>query len=142
MSRKHESSLKVSAEAMNEAKMKAKLARIVTTESTMEGSSTMTISDDLPAPTSIGQDYSSDDGDACDENYKGTLTSDDTSVIYSDQVSKMKRIDKQKVAMMLYDNYVERMRLQKTEAAKKVRLFLGASDKTVRLWRRIFMQRW
>ena len=35
----------------------------------------------------------------------------------------MKRIDKQKVAMMLYDNYVERMGLQKTEAAKEVGQF-------------------
>ena len=45
----------------------------------------------------------------------------------------MKRIDKQKLAMMLYDNYVNRMRLQKTEVAKEVGLFLGVSDKTVRL---------
>ena len=36
------------------------------------------------------------------------LTSEDTAV-YSDWVSEMKRIDKQKVAMMSYDNYVELM---------------------------------
>ena len=39
-------------------------------------------------------------------------------MICSDWVSEMERIDKQKVAMMLYDNYVERMGLQKTVAAK------------------------
>lgn len=33
--------------------------------------------------------------------------------------------------MMLYDNYTEQMRLQKTEAAKEVELFFGISDKTV-----------
>ena len=46
----------------------------------------------------------------------------------------MKRIDKQKMAIMLYDNY-----LQKTEAAREVGLFLGVNDKTVRLWRREFL---
>ena len=61
--------------------------------------------EDLPAPTGIREEYSSDDDDdACDEEYKGTLTSEDTAAIYSDWV---KRIDKQKVAIMLYDNYVE-----------------------------------
>ena len=118
---------------MNEAKMRAKLPIHVTSESTMEGPSATDILEtnssieDLPAPTGIREDYSSDedDDDSCDEEYKGTLTSEDTAAIYSDWVSEMKRIDKQKVAMMLYDNYVKRMGLQKTEAAKEVGLFFN-----------------
>ena len=41
---------------------------------------------DLPAPTGIREDYSSDDDDydACDEEYKGTLTNEDMVAIYSD----------------------------------------------------------
>ena len=77
--------------------------------------------------------------DIYDEDYEGALTSEDTSAIYSDWVSEMKRIDKQKMTVMLYDNYVERMGLQKTEAAKEVGLFFNVSDKTVRLWRREFL---
>ena len=38
--------------------------------------------------------YSSDEEDLCDEDYEGALTSDDTAVIYSDWISKVKRIDK------------------------------------------------
>ena len=72
----------------------------------------------------------------CDEDYEGTPTNEDTAAIYSDWISDMKRVDKQKMAMMLYDSYVERLRLQKTEAAREVGLFLGVNDKTVRLWRR------
>ena len=52
----------------------------------------------------------------------------------------MKRVDKQKMAMMLYDNYI--LGLQKTEAAREVGLFLVVNDKTVRLWRRVFVQWW
>ena len=36
-------------------------------------------------------------------------------------LSKMTRIDNQKVAIILYNDYVERVRLQKTEAVKEVR---------------------
>jgi len=45
----------------------------------------------------------------------------------------MKKIEKQKVVMMLYDNFVRLMGLQKTAAANKVALFLGMSNKTIRL---------
>ena len=40
--------------------------------------------------------------------------------------------------MMLYNTYVEQMGLQKT--AKEVGLFFGVSDKTVRLWKGVFVQ--
>ena len=141
-SRKRKDSLKERAKEMNEGNLKAKLARTVTIESTIEGPSIIIDSEsfeDLPAPTGIEDNYSSDDEHTYDKDYDEKLTSKDTSAIYSDWVSEMKRIDKQKMAMMLYDNYVNRMSLQKTEVAKEVGLFLGVSDKTVKLWRKEFM---
>ena len=124
MSRKRKASLRKRAEEMNEVKLRAKSVRTVSIESTIEGPSTMTVSEDLeelPAPIGrVEECYSSDDEDIYDEDYEGALTSEDTSAIYSDWVSEMKRIDKQKMTVMLYDNYVERMGLQKTEAAKEV----------------------
>ena len=37
--------------------------------------------------------------------------------------------------MLLYDNYVEKMGIRKTQVAREVGLFFGVNDKTVRLWR-------
>ena len=148
MSRKRKASLRKRAEEMNEAKSRAKLVRTATTESTIEGPSTIVLldSEDLPAPIAIEECNGSEDEDMCDEDYKGMLTSEDTAAIYSDWISNMERVDKQKMAMMLYDNYVEQLglRLQKTEAAREVGLFLGVNDKTVRLWRSliVFVQWW
>ena len=142
MSRKHNASLKKQAEEMNEAKLGAKSARAGTTESTLEGASTTIVSEDsvdLPAPASIEEHFSSDDEELCDEDYEGELTGEGISAIYSDWISEMKRIDKQKMAMMLYDNYVERIELQKTEAANEVGLFFGVNEQTVRLLRREFL---
>ena len=132
ISRKRKASLRKRVEEMNEAKLRAKSMRTATTESSVIVSEDL----DLPAPLAK-ESYSSDDKN--DEDYEGAITCKDTSAIYSDWLSDMKRIDKQKMAMMLYDNYVERMGLQKTEAAKEVGLFLGVCDKTVRLWRREFL---
>ena len=86
MSRKREASLRKCAEEMNEAKSQAKLVRTATTESTTEGPSNIVSSDseDLPAPIAIEECNSSDDEDVCDEDYEGTLTSEDTAAIYSD----------------------------------------------------------
>ena len=55
----------------------------------MEGPSSMdvletdSLIEDLPAPTGIREECDDDD-DACDVEYKGALTSEDTGVIYSD----------------------------------------------------------
>ena len=107
--------------------------RTATTESTIEGPSTIVLSDseDLPAPIAIEECNDSEDEDTCGKDCEGTLISEDTAVIYSDWISDMKRVDKQKMTMMLYDNYVEQLGLQKTEAAREVGLFLGVNDKTV-----------
>ena len=92
MSRKRKPSLKKRAEEMNEA---GKLARAATTESTLEGASTMIVSEDLvdlPAPASIKEHFSCDDEELCDKDYKGDLTGKDISIIYSDWINAMKRI--------------------------------------------------
>ena len=138
-SRKCKDSLRERATEINEGNSKAELARNATIESIIEGPSIIIGSEgfeDLPASTGIEDGYSSDDEHIYDEDYDEKLTSEDISAIYSDWFSEMKRIDKQKMAVMLYNNYVNRMSLQKTEAAKEVGLFLGMSDKTVRLWRK------
>ena len=46
----------------------------------------------------------------------------------------MKRVDQQRVVMMLYDNYRTCFLLQKTASAREVALFLNISEKTVRTW--------
>ncbi len=43
------------------------------------------------------------------------------------------------MAMMLYDNYIARFGLLKTDAGVEVGLLFGISDKTIRLWRRDFL---
>ena len=43
----------------------------------------------------------------------------------------MKRIDKLKMAIIIYNNYVDRMGTQKTQAAREVGLFFGVDNKTV-----------
>jgi len=60
----------------------------------------------LPVPIEERNVSSDEEEDPCDNDYEGTLTSEDTIVIYSDWISEMKRIEKQKVTMMLYDNFV------------------------------------
>ena len=144
MSRKRKASLRARAKEMNEAKLSKSPGTEITTE-LHEGPSIVTIpsdenlTEDLPAPIEEGNVSSDEEEDPCDDDYEGALTSEDTTAIYSDWISEMKRIEKQKVAMMLYDNFVRRMGLQKTAAASEVALFLGVSDKTVRLWRREFL---
>ena len=48
-------------------------------------------------------------------------------------------IDKLKLAMIMYDNYINRFGLTKTAAGQEVGLLLGINDKTVRLWRKDFL---
>ena len=90
---------------------------------------------DLPAPVGTEEGCSSDEEEFYDADHEGALTSEDISAIYSDWINEMKRIDKQKMTMLLYDNYVEKMGIRKTQAAREVGLFFGVNDKTVRLWR-------
>lgn len=61
------------------------------------------------------------------------------TVDYKQWINSLQREHQQMLAMMLYDNYRERFGLQKTSAAEEVALCLGVSDKTIRLWRKDFL---
>ena len=60
-------------------------------------------------------------------------------VDYKQWINSLQRENLQMLAMLLYDNYRERFGLLKTDAAKEVGLCLGLSDKTVRIWRKMFL---
>lgn len=79
------------------------------------------------------------ESDSNDEDYEGMLVKGDLSSIYEDWLKDMKRVDQQRVAMMLYDNYRIRFLLQKIAAAQEVARFLNIGDKTVRTWRKQFL---
>jgi len=51
----------------------------------------------------------------------------------------MKCTDKQKVTMIVYDNYVQRFGLTKTGAAKETGQLFGINEKTIRRWRKEFL---
>ena len=145
MSRKRKNFLKQRAMEMNLAKSRRvdELAEGQSTrDESAEGPSTSVFSDDildLPAP--VDSISSSDDEENPDDiNYEEQLTKEEKSSIYKDWISEMNRNDMKKMAMMLYDNYVERFGLQKTPSAQEVALFFGVSDKTVRLWRKDFLR--
>lgn len=65
-------------------------------------------------------------------------TRNDT-VDYKKWVSNLERENQQMLAMMMYDNYRERFGLQKTSAADEVGLCLGICGKTIRIWRKQFL---
>ena len=89
----------------------------------------------MPAPV---DDVSSDE-DSSDEDYDDTIASEDSAAIYRDWIGEMSRVDQQRIAMMLYDNYTTRFGLLKVPAAKEVALFLGITETTVRRWRKEFL---
>ena len=90
---------------------------------------------ELPAPV---DDVSSDE-DSSDEDYDDTIVSEDSAAIYRDWIGEMSRVDKQRIAMILYDNYTTRFGLLKVPAAKEVALFLGICETTVMRWRKEFL---
>ena len=58
---------------------------------------------------------------------------------YKDWLFHLERDDKKMLAMLLYDNYVDRFKLLKTAAATEVSPLLGMSERTVRKWRKDFV---
>ena len=93
----------------------------------------------LPGPSSgtIHELNSDEEEDSDDADYTGFSTAD-AKLCYEDWLSTLQRDDTQMMAMMIYDNYVERFGLLKTAAAKEVGLLLGVNEKTVRKWRAEF----
>ena len=60
-------------------------------------------------------------------------------IAYEDWLFNLERDDRKMLAMLLYDKYVTKLKLLKTEAAEEVRSRLGVSEKTIRLWRKDFV---
>ena len=139
VSRKRKASLRARAKEMNEARAERKRLEMSVEQAaeTPEEISSVDLLDDLPAP--IDERNSSDEDMDEDEDYEGAISEDEISAVYCDWINDMERADKQKVAMMMYDNYINRFGLTKTGAAKEVGLLLGINDKTVRLWRKDFL---
>ena len=140
MSRKRKASLRARAMEMNEARAERKRLEMSVEQAaeTPEETSSVDLLEDLPAP--IDDCNSSDeDMDEEDEDYESAISEDEISATYCDWINDMERTDKQKLAMIVYDNYINRFGLTKTAAAQEVGLLLGINDKTVRLWRKDFL---
>ena len=64
---------------------------------------------ELPAP--VDDVFNTED--SSNEDYDDTITSKDSSAIYRDWVKEMSRVDQQRIAMMLHDNYTTQFGLLK-----------------------------
>ena len=60
--------------------------------------------------------------------------------IYADWIDQSEQEYVKIMAMLIYDNYRELFGLLKMSAAKEVALYLGYSEKTVRRWRKDFIE--
>ena len=69
----------------------------------------------LSSAVGIEVGYSSDKEELCDKDYEGALMSEDTTAVYSDWINEMRRINKQKTAVMLYVNRMNMLRVQAAE---------------------------
>jgi len=134
MSRKHKVSLRTRAMEMNEARAERKRLETETSSNDLFDDSPNNLPDDLPAPA----DQNSIDEEMY-EDFVCSVGEDEVSTTYSDWISEMQQSDKQKIAMMVYDNYISRFGLTKTGAAKEVGFLFGISDRTVRFWRKDFL---
>ena len=93
----------------------------------------------LPGPSSgtIREFNSDEDEDFDAAEYTG-FSKEDAKLCYEDWLFTLQREDTQMMAMMIYDNYIERFDLLKTAAAKEVDLLLGINGKTIRKWKAEF----
>lgn len=91
---------------------------------------------ELPAPLELSENS---DSSSEDDEYAGEADQSDYDSLFGDWISEMGRIDLQRVAMMLYNDYQTNFGLMKTGAARKVASFLKISEKTVRSWRKEFL---
>ena len=93
----------------------------------------------LPGPSSgtIREFNSDEDEDSDDADYTG-FSKEDAKLCYEDWLFTLRREDTQMMAMMIYDNYIERFGLLKTAAANEVGLLLGINEKTIRRWKAEF----
>ena len=129
VSRKRKRALKEQAELMR----RAKTADVDDSEDSDD-------SLELPRP-SDGSDEESDfelesDNDNDDDAW---APNDSVYGAYEDWLFHLERDDKKMLAMLLYDNYVDRFKLLKTAAAAEVSSLLRISERTVRQWRKDFV---
>ena len=99
-------------------------------ESTEASADNLDESLQLPGPSSgtIREFNSDEDEDSDDADYTG-FSKEDAKLCYEDWLFTLQREDTQMMAMMIYDNYIERFGLLKTAAAKEVGLLLGINEK-------------
>ena len=142
MPRKRKEALIAKAKAMREAKRQRRSDTADTPEEIIEETSSSLSMDEsfvLPAPAECS-DILSNESSEDDENYEGEASDEEILSVYSDWIGEMEREDLKMLAMLLYDNYRKRFGLLKTSAAKEVALCLGIGEKTVRLWRKNFLE--
>jgi len=138
LSRKRKNTLKLQAKKMREAKVQL---RVVSEGDSLEESSASAMNESLvlPAPTDHPDAHLSSESSTEDEDYEVTGLEEEMSGIYKDWLDELEREDLQMISMMMYDNYLKRFGLLKTSAAKEVALCLNLSEKTVRVWRKEFL---
>lgn len=155
MSRKRKASLRARASEMTRQKVERRLSsnedtsvevragpseeisERTTSPTTEESSSVAIVSfEDLPAPLELNM---SDEEVNEDEDFEDKIAEDEIHAIYEDWLSDMKRTDKQKVTMIVYDNYIQRFGLTKTGAAEETGKLFGVNEKTIRRWRNEFL---
>ena len=140
MPRKRKEALLAKAKAMHEAKRQRR--QNDSTEAVVEeASSSLSMNESfmLPAPTEYS-DVLSGESSEDDEDYEGEASDEEISSVYADWINELDREDLKMLAMLMYDNYRKRFGLLKTSAAKEVALCLGMGEKTVRLWRKNFLE--
>ena len=142
LSKKRKASLELRVEEMNLAKPKRRSSdssegpsTSLPTETTVP--SLVNESFELPAPLEMSENS---DSSSEDDEYAGEADQSDYDSLFEDWISEMGRIDQQRVAMMLYNDYQTNFGFMKTAAAWKVTSFLKISEKTVRSWRKEFLK--
>ena len=94
----------------------------------------------LPVPSTGEYSGESDQSNSGDEEYDEQFREDEADAIYQDWLVTVDREDIKMMSLMLHDNYVNRFGLTKTAASAEVGLLLGFNEKTIRLWRKDFIQ--
>ena len=90
-----------------------------------------------PSSGTIHEFNSNEDEDSDDADYTG-FSKADAKLCYEDWLFTLQREDTQMMAMMIYNNYIERFGLLKAAVAKEVGLLLDVNEKTIRKWKAEF----
>ena len=140
--RKHMTLLSDKAEKMRVAKDLCTTSSRQHDESTLSTPHPSTGDDSILLPRPMGG-YSSEESNedlSADEYFTGAFSRDDAAAVYQDLLMTVDREDLKMMAMMLHDNYVERFGLTMTAAAGEVGQLPRVNEKTIRLWRKYFVQ--